>query len=74
MDLTQDAIKLYSIAQEANETAALILGAGLVKHHILEANSLRGGVNYCVLINNGLVYDGSDSGADWLTEESQRRI
>jgi len=33
------------------------------KHHILNANIWRNGVDYAVLINTGLYEDGSDSGA-----------
>lgn len=37
----------------------------------MEASTIVNGLDYCVLINNGLVYDGSDSGANKETELSQ---
>lgn len=48
-------------------TGALIFGAGIVKHHILNANLMRNGVNYCVCVNTGSEWEASDSGAK-LTE------
>lgn len=74
VDISSDAKSIFQLAHDASKTAALILGAGMVKHHIMEANSVRGGLDYCVLINNGLIYDGSDSGADRETELSNKRI
>jgi len=41
----------------------LILGGGLVKHHICNANLMRNGADYSVFINTGQEFDGSDSGA-----------
>lgn len=45
----------------------IIVGSGIIKHHIFNANMMRNGSEYCVLINTGVEYDCSDSGAD-LTE------
>lgn len=56
--------------KNSSKTAGLILGGGLIKHHIMEASSIVKGLDYCVLINNGLEYDGSDSGANKETELS----
>lgn len=41
----------------------LILGGGLVKHHICNANLMRNGADFSVFINTGLSFDGSDAGA-----------
>jgi deoxyhypusine synthase len=41
----------------------LILGGGIIKHHICNANLMRNGADFCVFINTGLDYDGSDAGA-----------
>jgi deoxyhypusine synthase len=41
----------------------IILGGGLVKHHICNANLMRNGADYAVFINTGQEYDGSDAGA-----------
>jgi deoxyhypusine synthase len=41
----------------------IILGAGVVKHAILNANMLRNGADFSVYINTAQEYDGSDAGA-----------
>lgn len=37
-------------------------GGGLVKHHILNANLMRNGAAYAVIVSTGQEFDGSDSG------------
>ncbi|KAG7243629.1 hypothetical protein INR49_011186 [Caranx melampygus] len=44
-------------------TGMIILGGGLVKHHIANANLMRNGADYSVYVNTGQEFDGSDSGA-----------
>merc|ERR1719225_474473 len=41
----------------------IIVGGGLIKHHIANANLMRNGANYSVYINTATEFDGSDSGA-----------
>lgn len=41
----------------------IILGGGVVKHHIANANLMRNGADYAVYINTAQEFDGSDSGA-----------
>lgn len=41
----------------------IILGGGLPKHHICNANMMRNGADYAVYINTAQEFDGSDSGA-----------
>ena len=41
----------------------MILGGGVIKHHICNANLMRNGADYSVFINTGQEFDGSDSGA-----------
>ncbi|NP_001187340.1 deoxyhypusine synthase [Ictalurus punctatus] len=41
----------------------IILGGGLVKHHIANANLMRNGADFAVYVNTGQEFDGSDSGA-----------
>lgn len=36
--------------------------------------TLSDGLDYCVLINNGMNHDGSDSGASWNQEVLSRRV
>lgn len=41
----------------------IILGGGVIKHHICNANMMRNGADFAVYINTGTEYDGSDAGA-----------
>jgi deoxyhypusine synthase len=41
----------------------IILGGGVVKHHICNANLMRNGADFAVFINTAHEFDGSDSGA-----------
>uniref|UniRef100_A0A7N0UUB0 Deoxyhypusine synthase n=1 Tax=Kalanchoe fedtschenkoi TaxID=63787 RepID=A0A7N0UUB0_KALFE len=45
------------------KTGMIILGGGLPKHHICNANMMRNGADYAVFINTAQEYDGSDSDA-----------
>ena len=51
------------MAMNAPKTGMIILGGGLVKHHICNANLMRNGADFAVFINTGQEFDGSDSGA-----------
>lgn len=63
MDIVDDIKKLNDLTFEAKKTGVIILGAGLVKHHILNTNMMRNGCDYAVYINNSQEFDGSDAGA-----------
>ena len=41
----------------------IILGGGVPKHHINNANLMRNGADFSVSINTAQEFDGSDSGA-----------
>lgn len=45
------------------KTGVIILGGGLPKHHICNANMFRNGADYAVYVNTAQEFDGSDSGA-----------
>lgn len=62
-DLVKDIKKLNKLTLNTRKSGAVILGGGVVKHHILNSNILKGGVDYCVYINTGNEWDGSDAGA-----------
>src|SRR3989344_793138 len=63
IDITDDIKKLNDIAITAEKTGIIILGSGIIKHHICNANMFRNGAEYAVYINNAQEFDGSDSGA-----------
>jgi len=63
IDLVRDIRKLNRKALKAKKTGVVILGGGVVKHHILNANLMRNGADFGVFINTGIEFDGSDAGA-----------
>ncbi|KAL4289554.1 hypothetical protein GQ457_14G020840 [Hibiscus cannabinus] len=65
IDVVQDIRAMNSEAVHASprKTGMIILGGGLPKHHICNANMMRNGADYAVYINTAQEYDGSDSGA-----------
>lgn len=46
-----------------HKTGLIILGGGLPKHHICNANMMRNGADFAVFLNTAQEFDGSDSGA-----------
>lgn len=64
VDIMEDTYRLNNMAIESKKTGALILGAGVVKHMINNANMMKEGTNYTVYINTSAEYDGSDAGAE----------
>ena len=63
IDCTADIEWFNNTTIGLKKTGALILGAGIVKHAILNANMLRNGLDYAVYVNTSQEFDGSDSGA-----------
>ncbi|XP_053707725.1 deoxyhypusine synthase [Synchiropus splendidus] len=63
LDIVEDIRGINRKALYAKRTGAIILGGGLVKHHINNANLMRNGSDYAVYVNTGQEFDGSDSGA-----------
>ena len=45
------------------KTGVLVLGGGLPKHHAFNANLMRNGADFAVVVSTAQEYDGSDSGA-----------
>jgi len=63
IDLVQDMRAMNDEAVWAKKTGAIILGGGVVKHHIMNANLFRNGADFAVFVNTSNEFDGSDSGA-----------
>ncbi|KAK4284038.1 hypothetical protein QN277_000921 [Acacia crassicarpa] len=65
VDIVQDIRAMNGEAVHASprKTGMIILGGGLPKHHICNANMMRNGADYAVFINTAQEFDGSDSGA-----------
>jgi deoxyhypusine synthase len=63
LDIVQDVRALNTCAVRAAATGMIILGGGLIKHHICNANLMRNGADFSVYINTAHEFDGSDAGA-----------
>lgn len=63
LDITGDVKQFNDLTIGLKKSGVIILGSGVVKHSILNANMLRNGAEYSVYINNSQEFDGSDAGA-----------
>jgi len=63
LDITDDTWDLNNSTIGKKKTGMIILGGGVVKHSICNANLYRNGADYAVYINSNPEFDGSDSGA-----------
>ncbi len=68
LDIASDTKRLNDTTIGLKKSGLIILGSGIAKHAILNANMLRNGADYAVYINNAQEFDGSDAGA--LPEEA----
>ncbi|KAG9396910.1 deoxyhypusine synthase [Carpediemonas membranifera] len=74
LDIIEDIRRINLMAVHAAHTGMIILGGGLVKHHIFNANLMRNGADYAVVINTAGEYDGSDAGASLDEAKSWGKI
>lgn len=63
IDVAEEIMQMNDTVFGKKKTGAIILGSGVVKHQILNANMFRNGLDYTVYINNSQEFDGSDAGA-----------
>lgn len=63
VDIVEDLRKINTMAVRAKRAGMIILGGGLVKHHIANACLMRNGAESAVYINTAQEFDGSDAGA-----------
>lgn len=63
IDLVEDIRKINTMAVRAKRAGMIILGGGVVKHHIANACLMRNGAESAVYINTANEFDGSDAGA-----------
>ncbi|KAG9241924.1 deoxyhypusine synthase [Calycina marina] len=63
VDIVEDIRKINTIAVRAKRAGMVILGGGVVKHHIANACLMRNGAESAVYINTAQEFDGSDAGA-----------
>lgn len=62
-DIVGDIRKVNSMSMRAAKVGAIILGGGIVKHHIANACLMRNGAEWAVFVNTASEFDGSDAGA-----------
>jgi len=63
LDINPDMLLIVKLAIKAKKSGSIILGGGVIKHHILNSNIWRNGLDYAVFINTAFDFDASDSGA-----------
>jgi len=63
VDIARDICYLNLLALRSECSGMIILGGGVVKHHICNANLMRNGAEFSLFVNTGQEFDGSDSGA-----------
>ncbi len=63
LDIIADTEELNNSTIGKEKTGMIILGGGVVKHSICNANLYRNGADYAVYINTAQEFDASDSGA-----------
>jgi deoxyhypusine synthase len=63
IDIVEDIRAVNTIAVRAKRAGIIILGGGIVKHHIANACLMRNGAESAVYINTAQEFDGSDAGA-----------
>ncbi|KAF2114886.1 Deoxyhypusine synthase [Lophiotrema nucula] len=63
IDIVEDIRKINTLAVRAKRAGMIILGGGVIKHHIANACLMRNGAESAVYINTAQEFDGSDAGA-----------
>ncbi|MGV8141750.1 MAG: deoxyhypusine synthase [Candidatus Woesearchaeota archaeon] len=64
MDIVADHKKIIDFVLSCEKTGAIILGGGVSKHYVLNANIYREGLDYAVYITTADESDASDSGGN----------
>lgn len=63
IDIAEDITYINNLSVKSKNTGQVIIGGGLIKHHICNANLMRNGADFSVYINTAGEFDGSDAGA-----------
>jgi len=64
IDVAKDHEKIIDYTLNCKKTGAIILGGGIAKHYILNANIFKEGLDYAVYITTATEHDASDSGGN----------
>jgi len=63
IDIAEDIFRINNLAVYSKNTGMIMIGGGLIKHHICNANLMRNGADFSVYLNTANEFDGSDAGA-----------
>ncbi|MFB6490027.1 MAG: deoxyhypusine synthase [Thermoproteus sp. AZ2] len=63
VDVLRDEAELRELVSNSRSMAALIVGGGISKHHVIWWSQFKGGLDYVVYVTTATEYDGSLSGA-----------
>ncbi|MBD3259110.1 deoxyhypusine synthase [Candidatus Woesearchaeota archaeon] len=74
IDVANDHHKIVKYVLAHEKTGAILLGGGVSKHYILNANIFKDGLDYAVYITTAGEYDASDSGGNQQEAMSWAKI
>lgn len=74
IDIIGDHEKITNLTMNSDKAGALLLGGGVSKHYILNANIFREGVDYAVYITTADENDASDSGGNQEEAKSWAKV
>lgn len=74
LDILGDHNKIVNMVLNSEKTGAILLGGGVSKHYVLNANIFREGLDYAVYITTAQEYDASDSGGNQQEAMSWAKI
>jgi deoxyhypusine synthase len=64
IDIVGDQTKIINLALNNDKAGAIVLGGGVAKHYVFNANIFRDGLDYAVYITTATEHDASDSGGN----------
>ncbi|MBU2561641.1 MAG: deoxyhypusine synthase [Nanoarchaeota archaeon] len=64
IDIVADHKKIINLVLESDNNGAIILGGGVPKHYVMNANIFKDGLSYAVYVTTAQEFDASDSGGN----------
>jgi deoxyhypusine synthase len=64
IDMVEDNQRIIHMTMNAEKTGAILLGGGVPKHYVLNANIFKDGLDYAVYVTTAQEFDASDSGGN----------
>ncbi len=74
IDVAGDHKKIIDYTLQQEKTGGIVLGGGIAKHYILNANIFKEGFDYTIYISTAQGYDGSDSGGNIEEAKSWAKV